>query len=138
MDKDVIKSKIESLIRCINRIQEKTPKNLEILEQDIDVQDIIAVNIERAVQISVDIASHILADYPVSTPKTMSSTFVALSEQKIIDKTLADNLAKSVGFRNIAVHSYQTINWDVVYQIITTDLEDFKQFIKAVMTLIEK
>ena len=60
-----------------------------------------------------------------------------LAQNKIIDDNLANKLAKAVGFRNIAVHSYQTINWETVFQIITTELEDFKQFVKEIMKLIE-
>lgn len=135
MDKDVIKSKIESLIRCINRINEKKPESVEILRKDLDIQDIISINIERAVQLSVDIGSHILADYDVQTPKTMSNIFVMLAEKEIVDNVLANKLAKAVGFRNIAVHSCQTINWDTVFRIITTEIEDFKQFIKEIMKL---
>lgn len=136
MDKDVIKNKIESLIRCLNRINEKKPESVDILKQDLDIQDIISINIERAVQLSVDIGSHILADYNISTPKTMSNVFIVLAQNKIIDDALANKLAKAVGFRNIAVHSYQTINWETVFQIITNELEDFKQFIKEIMKLL--
>jgi len=136
MDKDIIKSKIESLIRCLNRINEKKPETAEILRKDLDIQDIISVNIERAIQLSVDIGSHILSDYNTQTPKTMSNVFVMLAEKNIIDNNLAEKLAKAVGFRSIAVHSYQTINWDTVFQIITTELEDFKQFIKEIMKLL--
>lgn len=136
MDKDVIKNKIESLIRCLNRINEKKPESVDILKQDLDIQDIISINIERAVQLSVDIGSHILADYNISTPKTMSNVFIVLAQNKIIDDALANKLAKAVGFRNIAVHSYQTINWETVFQIITNELEDFKQFIKKIMKLL--
>jgi uncharacterized protein YutE (UPF0331/DUF86 family) len=136
MDKDVIKNKIESLIRCLNRINEKKPESVDILKQDLDIQDIISINIERAVQLSVDIGSHILADYNISTPKTMSNVFIVLAQNKIIDDALANKLAKAVDFRNIAVHSYQTINWETVFQIITNELEDFKQFIKEIMKLL--
>ncbi len=136
MDKDVIKNKIESLIRCLYRINEKKPESVDILKQDLDIQDIISINIARAVQLSVDIGSHILADYNISTPKTMSNVFIVLAQNKIIDDALANKLAKAVGFRNIAVHSYQTINWETVFQIITNELEDFKQFIKEIMKLL--
>ena len=136
MDKDIVKSKIESLIKCLNRINEKKPESVEILRKDLDIQDIISVNIERAVQLSVDIGSHILSDYNIQAPKTMSNVFVMLAEKKIISEILAEKLAKAVEFRNIAVHSYQSINWDTVFQIITTGLEDFKQFIKEIMKLL--
>jgi uncharacterized protein YutE (UPF0331/DUF86 family) len=34
--------------------------------------------------------------------------------------------------RNIAIHAYQEINWEIVYAIITSRLEDFVEFARAV------
>jgi hypothetical protein len=34
MDTDVVLAKLESLQRCISRIEEKTPPNVEILKSD--------------------------------------------------------------------------------------------------------
>ena len=54
---DVVRRKLESLRRCIVRIEEKRPVSVEILKTDYDIQDIISLNLERAIQISVDIGS---------------------------------------------------------------------------------
>lgn len=63
----------------------------------------------------------------------MVENFEILQKLEVIDSVLAEGLTKAVGFRNIAVHSYQTINWNVVYQICRHHLEDFRQFTKAVV-----
>ena len=60
MDKQLIHEKLESLRKCVARIQNKCPKIREKLHSDPDLQDIISVNLIRAVQISVDIAAHII------------------------------------------------------------------------------
>ena len=59
MNSIVIKTKMESLRKCLDRIESKKPETLENLLQDIDTQDIIALNLERSVQLCVDIANHI-------------------------------------------------------------------------------
>lgn len=104
MDIDLILAKIESLRKCISRIEQKRPDSPDKLNSDIDLQDIISVNLERAVQQCVDIASIIISDTEAAPPPTMSSSFTALAENRIIDITLAERLSKAVGFRNIAVH----------------------------------
>ena len=38
----------------------------------------------------------------------------------------------AVGFRNIAVHNYETINWHIVHSIVKKHLADFLEFAKAV------
>ncbi len=40
MDRLVLDSKIESLRRCIGRVQSKCPTSLTALEADIDAQDV--------------------------------------------------------------------------------------------------
>jgi uncharacterized protein YutE (UPF0331/DUF86 family) len=42
------------------------------------------------------------------------------------------SLKKSVGFRNIAVHNYEAINWQIVHNIVSEHLQDFTEFAKAV------
>jgi len=59
MNSIVIKTKMESLRKCLDRIETKTPETLDDLLKNIDVQDIIALNLERSVQLCVDIANHI-------------------------------------------------------------------------------
>ena len=62
MPSDVIQNKLESLRKCLLRLEQKRPGSPEILVSDYDIQDIISINLERAIQISVDIAAHLLAE----------------------------------------------------------------------------
>lgn len=41
-------------------------------------------------------------------------------------------MQKSVGFRNISVHEYQSIDWLIVFKIITEHLVDFEKFAREV------
>ncbi len=137
MDIDLLLTRIESLRKCIRRIEEKRPADSSILHNDPDLQDIISVNLERAVQQCVDIAAIIIADTESPPPATMSSSFVMLAEYGYIDHDLSEKLRKAVGFRNIAVHEYYKIDWEVVFSIISNSLDDFRKFAAAVMNIIE-
>ena len=135
MENEVILKKIESLSNCIKRLEDKCPKNVDLLKKDIDLQDIINLNLERAVQISVDIASITIAEQDFKTAETMAGCFSVLEENNIIDTDLSRKLQCSVGFRNISVHEYQKIDLDIIYDIITNSLENFKKFIQAILEL---
>ena len=50
MDETVILSKLDSLGRSVSRIHSKTPESATALIDDYDRQDIISINLERAVQ----------------------------------------------------------------------------------------
>lgn len=135
MDKDVVLNKLESLRRCLQRVQDKTPGSADLLVEDVDLQDIIALNLERAIQTSVDIGLHIISDLEVPVPETMAQTFDVLKKTGCLEAATAERMAKSVGFRNTAVHAYQEIDWDIVYCIITEHLDDFRDFARQIIDL---
>lgn len=133
MDREVIEQKLESLRRCVQRIQAKCPAQADALVADFDLQDILSLNLSRAVQLSVDIGAHIVAGLDVPPPGTMGQTFDLLADQGVLGRALADRLKKAVGFRNIAVHNYEVINWHIVHSIAKDQLDEFSEFAKAVV-----
>ena len=75
MDRLVLQEKLESLARCVRRIEQKRPPSLD---------------------------------------------------------ALAVRLRGAVGFRNIAVHNYDRVDWAIVFAISTRHLDDFREFAAAV------
>lgn len=133
MDWPVIEQKLESLRRCLSRIRSKQPFTAEQLATDFDLQDIIALNLTRAVQLSVDVAAHLVANLELPAPSTMGESFDRLAQARLIDSALAEKLKAAVGFRNIAVHSYNLVNWLTVHSIVENHLQDFDAFARAVV-----
>ena len=138
MDREVIEQKLESLRRCLLRIETKCPSDASVLVADVDLQDIVALNLSRAVQICVDIGAHMLAGMESLPPDTMGQTFDMLAQQGVLSSELATNLKKAVGFRNIAVHNYESINWNIVHSIVKNHLVDFSEFAKVIATQLLK
>jgi uncharacterized protein YutE (UPF0331/DUF86 family) len=132
MDKDVMNRKLEALRRCIARIESKRPITPDVLRSNYDLQDIIALNLERAVQTCVDIAAHVISQTELPPPSTMGEGLERLAELQAIPRQLAASLQKAVAFRNILVHNYTNINWDIVANILTQHLTDFVQFAQAI------
>jgi uncharacterized protein YutE (UPF0331/DUF86 family) len=42
-------------------------------------------------------------------------------------------MKKSVGFRNIAVHNYEAIDWEITHAIATRHVNDFAAFAAGVV-----
>nr|WP_293606582.1 DUF86 domain-containing protein [Polaromonas sp. UBA4122] len=116
----------------MQRIETKCPADAETLVTNFDLQDIISLNLSRAVQMCVDIGAHLIAGMDVPPPDTMGQTFDLLAQSGVLNTVLAGNLKKAVGFRNIAVHNYETINWHIVHSIVKNHLADFSAFAKVV------
>lgn len=133
MDREVIEQKIESLRRCVERVQQKSPPTAAALAGDPDAQDILTLNLTRAVQLCVDIGAHLIAAQDRPAPDTMGQTFDVLAAMGVIPAELSARMKKAVGFRNIAVHNYEAIDWEITHAIATHHLDDFSAFAAAVV-----
>lgn len=131
MPEAIILRKLESLRRCVERIEAKRPDSMEELSTNVDIQDILSVNLERAVQLCVDAGSHLLVSKQQAVPETMGAVFTQLAELGILDSDLAQSLGKAVGFRNLSVHAYHDIDWARVFAIVHERMDDFREFAKA-------
>lgn len=133
----VIEQKLESLRKCLVRVEQKCPTTAATLVADIDAQDIVTVNLTRAVQLCVDIGAQIIAALNTNTPDTMGKTFDVLAEAGVIPVSVALRLKKAVGFRNIAVHNYEVIDWNIVHVLVKRHLSDFTEFARIVAASIK-
>jgi uncharacterized protein YutE (UPF0331/DUF86 family) len=138
MDHDIILRKLDSLARCVKRLEEKRPATLDELIQSIDIQDILSINLERAVQVSVDIGAHVIAGLSAPPPKTMGDVFSVLAAEKLIPEETSLALRKAVGFRNLSVHAYDQVDWERVFDIVHERLDDFRKFADAIARIAAK
>ena len=132
MDQEVVEQKLESLRCCLQRIEDKCPAEADTLMTDYDLQDIVSLNLSRAVQLCVDIGAHLISGLDQAPPDTMGQTFDRLVQAGLLTESIAINLKKAVGFRNIAEHNYDAINWQIVYSIVKNHLVDFSTFERIV------
>lgn len=137
MDALILAEKLEALRRSIERIESRRTESADVLRSDVDRQDILSLNLTRAVQLCVDMAIHVLSDTGQPAPQTMGEAFDLLAEEGAIPVSLAQRMRAAVGFRNIAVHNYQAIDWDIVHAITHEGLEDFRAFAGRMADLIE-
>jgi len=124
----VLNEKLESLRRCVQRVEATCPDSIQQLADDLDAQDIVTLNLTRAIQLTVDIGNHLLSATEQPAPTTMGETFRLMQQAGMIDPELADRLRRAVGFRNVAIHSYRDVDWRIVYSICTERLDDFRDF----------
>jgi uncharacterized protein YutE (UPF0331/DUF86 family) len=94
----------------------------------MDAQDVIVLNLQRACEAAIDLAMHIVRIKVLGLPKDSKSAFDLLSQAQEISAELADKLKKMVGFRNIAVHDYRELNWDILIRIVQIECDDLAVF----------
>ena len=133
MDRELIEEKLESLRRCVRRIEDKRVSSVSELQSDWDTQDILSVNLTRAVQLCVDIAAHLIAETDQPSPGTMAEGFDRLQDMSALPGDLTKRLKGAVGFRTVAIHAYRDIDWAIVHSITHERLDDFQAFARQVV-----
>ncbi|MCK5780662.1 MAG: DUF86 domain-containing protein [Psychrilyobacter sp.] len=134
--KRVVVSKIESIERCVKRIDEIYGGDLNRLN-DYLYQDAIVLNIQRACQQSIDLSMYICSKVAFGIPKSSRDSFTLLKENGVLTEKTSNVMEKMVGFRNIVIHEYQSVELDVIKFIVENGKGDFLNYTKEILTYIK-
>jgi uncharacterized protein YutE (UPF0331/DUF86 family) len=126
---DVILSKINIIKNCMMAIEKASAK-----EKDSDfLLSIYELNLQRAVQASIDLANVVIAKEGLGLPNTYRQSFEILLRHQAIDDSLTNKMVSMVGFRNISVHDYGKIKPEIVHSIVKNHLVDFENFYGVIL-----
>lgn len=92
------------------------------------IHDLAARYLHLAMEATIDLANHWIADAGLRMPETNRDAFTCLEEAGEIDPELARRLREWAGFRNVLVHDYLTIDHGIAYRAIRDDLGDLDAF----------
>jgi len=129
---DVLIAKAGSIERCLRRVREEYQAAENFL-RDQTRQDAVMLNLLRATEQAIDIAMHIIRVQRLGVPQISREAFSLLADAGMLDKELATRMQAMVGFRNIAIHEYQKLDFDIVKKIIEDHLIDFERFVAVVL-----
>ncbi|MBN1684818.1 MAG: DUF86 domain-containing protein [Gammaproteobacteria bacterium] len=133
MKDDVIVNKVETIERCIKRIQEEYIGFETEFKTNYTKQDAIILNLQRACEATIDIGMRMIRLKELGIPQSTREVFVKLEEANIISQQLSQHLQAMVGFRNIAVHDYSRLNLEIVRVIVEDYLQDLRSFCKIAL-----
>lgn len=92
--------------------------------------------LELLVQVAVDIVAHLLAEQGV-TPATYREVFEEAGRHGLIPEDLAGRLADAAGMRNVLVHLYEEIDYEIVAASIDRAADDFREFFRIFQARLE-
>jgi len=131
---DVLINKAASIERCVARARQEYDKDPVSFATDFTRQDAAILNIQRACEAALDMGQHLIRRERLGIPQSARDVFELLSQGGWIDESLLTSLKNMVGFRNIAVHEYQTLQLPITVAIITQHLDDFLAFSAHILT----
>lgn len=131
-DKDVVLAKTAAIQRCLKRIKDVTGLKPDALDK-LNTQDIFVLNLQRAVQAAIDLATHVIASEALGIADTIKGNFVLLENAGIITMKLSKKIQSMVGFRNIAIHDYQHMDIEILRDILVKHLKDLEDFYTEIL-----
>lgn len=128
VDANVLAEKLKQLSRRIGKVREHCPADPKDLTPDSDALDLVSFNLLLAVQTTLDLATHLIADEGWAPAATAREAFERLEEHGVISKPTARSLREAVGLRNIVAHVYDAVDPALIHAAASTGLSDLERF----------
>ena len=133
MADDVLINKAATIERCVARAREEFFSDPATFATNFTRQDAAILNIQRACEAALDMGQHLIRRDRLGVPQSARDVFTLLAQAGRIEQPLAEALQRMVGFRNIAVHDYQTLQLPITVAIIEKHLDEFLDYSKALL-----
>lgn len=137
LDKVTLSKLLDYLNERIASLENKKISTAK-LEADEDVLFSVEHQLHTAIEAVINIAEHIVAGLNLGHVDTAKDTLKILAKSKIISTELAGKLEKAADMRNILVHHYFEIRLEKIAEASTSNLDDLREFAKAINTFLEK
>ena len=118
---------IESCVADLPRLARPTE-----LAHDVREERFVEHTLQLAIQAALDVASHIVSDRRLGEPRTNRELFDLLHGDAWLPLPLTATMRNMVGFRNVLVHGYDTVDLAIVRDVVENRLDDLLQFVAAV------
>ena len=125
-DADLLEKKLAFIETCVRELRQLSQPVR--LAHDIREERFVAHTLQIAIQAALDIASHIVSDGRLSEPHTNRELFDLLHRHHWLSSALTDTMRQMVGFRNIVVQGYQSVDPEIMRDIIEHRLDDLLAF----------
>ena len=81
---------------------------------------------------AIDLAMHRVAEGRLGVPQSSRDAFILLEQADQLTSATATAMKNMVGFRNVAVHSYQQLQLPILESILAKYLGDFETFLDEI------
>lgn len=128
MADDVLINKAATIERCVARAREEYAADPDVFAVNFSRQDAAILKIQRACEAALDMGLHIIRRELLGVTQSVRDTFTLLAQAHWLTPAAAAQMKRMVGFRNVAVHDYQSLQLPITLNILTPHLDDFLVF----------
>ncbi|MBN1996190.1 DUF86 domain-containing protein [candidate division KSB1 bacterium] len=126
-----IERRLDELSERLARLEPLKKKTQNDILADPYLVDIIERNLEVIIQCCIDICNRIISLQDAVKPRDYYESIIRLGEIGILPLDFAQKFAPITGFRNVLIHEYLEIDWDIVFNHFQS-LHDFFLFMNYI------
>ena len=135
---EILLNKKVSIERCIAQINAYYALKSGLpFETDYLRQDAIGMNLQRACELAIDIANHLIKIKKLGLPQDSKDSFALLQRAGLIGVEQMNALQAMVGFRNILVHEYRRLDLRVLVDVIERRMRELLNFANAALKAVD-
>lgn len=129
-DADLVAKKLAEIETYLHQL--RTLARLDRLTTDLKEERFVCHTLQLALQAALDVASHVVSDQRLGEPSNLRELFELLARGGWIEAEQVPSLQRMVGFRNLLVHEYGSIDLGIVRDLVENGLGDLDAFVAAV------
>ena len=122
-----IERRLDELSERLTRLESLRTRSRTEFARDPYLRDIVERNLEIAAQSCIDISHRIISLEGSQKPSDYYEAILKMGTVGALPVDFARDFASIAGFRNVLVHDYVNLNWDLVYQHLQ-EIEDLRIF----------
>lgn len=136
LDADVVRTRCQEIEQSAARLDRIRTNGRASFLASGDAQDIACYRLLVAIEAALALCYHVSARRLRAVPEDYSGCFGGLEKAGLISAPLSRRLQQMARFRNLLVHVYWTIDYGRVFDVLEHDLDDLREFSRAVASLI--
>jgi uncharacterized protein YutE (UPF0331/DUF86 family) len=131
-DPELLAKRLAFIETCIRELRTLARPNA--LDRDVRERRFVEHTLQIAIQAVQDIASHIVSDERLGEPRTNQELLELLVGAGWLESELGRRLRQAIGFRNVVVHGYTSVDLDILRDVLARGLDDLAGFVLAIRT----
>lgn len=131
VDREVFDQRLAKLEECLGRLAELAGRDRETVLRDPGLLAQLERWMHLAAEASIDMAQHLIAARGWRTPETNRDAFRVLEEEGVLRPELARRMEDWAGLRNVLVHLYLAIDHELLFDALSDELEQLRDYAVA-------
>lgn len=129
-DRELVAKKLARIETCVKEL--RTLGDPARIRSDLREERFFEHTLQIAIQSVLDVASHIVSEERLGEPRSNHELIDLVVRHGWIPAGLESPLHRMIGFRNVLVHGYESVDLAVVEDIARSRLDDLLAFASVV------